>query len=163
MIQHISKTAKIGKGTKIWHFAYVGSESKIGSNCKIGSLTHIDYDVVIHDNTVIEGMVYIPPRTRIGSNVFIGPGVVFTNDPYPPSKKLTGAIVENGAIISAGAVIKAGIVIGEKSFVAMGAVVTKSVPPCECVKGIPAKKYSTRAEYIAKKSNWENESIFDKT
>jgi UDP-3-O-[3-hydroxymyristoyl] glucosamine N-acyltransferase len=47
----------------------------------IGSLSHIDYNVKIGNNTRIEGAVYIPPLTVIGNNVFIGPGATFTNDP----------------------------------------------------------------------------------
>jgi len=29
----------------------------IGNNVKIGSLAHIDYDVIIGENTMIEGLV----------------------------------------------------------------------------------------------------------
>ena len=87
---YISEKAKIGKDVKIWHFAYVGDDSQIGDNVKIGSLSHVDYDVRIGENTMIEGLVYIPPLSRIGKNVFVGPGAVLTNDPYPPSGKLIG-------------------------------------------------------------------------
>ena len=32
----ISKTAKIGKNVKIWHFSYVGDETEIRDNVSIG-------------------------------------------------------------------------------------------------------------------------------
>ncbi|GIT55597.1 MAG: hypothetical protein Ct9H300mP17_07560 [Candidatus Nitrosopelagicus sp.] len=32
----ISEKAKIGENTKIWHFAYVGDDTEIGDNVKIG-------------------------------------------------------------------------------------------------------------------------------
>jgi acetyltransferase-like isoleucine patch superfamily enzyme len=118
-------------------------------------LAHIDYDVVIGSNTRIEGLVYIPPKTIIGKNVFIGPGVVFTNDPYPPSKRLVGAVVEDHAVIGARSVILAGVKIGARSVVAMGSLVTRDVPPDTVVMGSPAKPAYSRSVYEKKKSLWE--------
>ena len=66
---------------------YIGNSTKIGDNVTVDSLSHIDYNVKIGNNVKIEGLAYIPPHTVIENDVFIGPGVVFTNDPYPPSKK----------------------------------------------------------------------------
>jgi len=152
----ISKKAKLGKNVKIWHFAYVGDNTEIGDNVKIGSLAHVDYNVKIGDNTMIEGMAYIPPLSRIGKNVFIGPAASLTNDPYPASKRMIAVIIEDGAIIGARAVIKAGVKIGKNSVVAMGAVVTKDVPPNSVVIGIPAKIKYTREEYDKKRKKWEN-------
>jgi acetyltransferase-like isoleucine patch superfamily enzyme len=155
IIQYVSRTAKIGKNVKIWHFAYVGDNTIIGDNVMIGSLAHIDYAVKIGNNTRIEGSVYIPPLTVIGNNVFIAPGATFTNDPYPMSPKMIGVTVEDGAIIAARAVIKPGITIGKNAVVGMGAVVTKDVPPETVVLGNPARVKYTREEYNKKKSEWE--------
>ena len=66
---------------------------KLETMSKLVSLSHVDYDVKIGDDTLIEGLVYIPPLSRIGKNVFIGPGAALTNDPYPPSEKLVGVII----------------------------------------------------------------------
>lgn len=151
---YISKSAKIGQNVKIWHFAYVGDDTEIGDNVMIGSLSHVDYKVKIGENTRIEGSVYIPPLTIIGKNVFIGPGATFTNDPYPMSPKMSGVIVEEGAIIGSRAVIRPGVRVGEGSVVAMGAVVTKDVPPRMVVMGHPARVKYSRAEYDKKKAEW---------
>ena len=153
---YISEKAKIGNNVKIWHFAYVGDNTEIGDNVKIGSLAHIDYDVQIGENTMIEGLVYIPPMSRIGKNVFIGPSASLTNDPFPPSEKLVGILIEDNAIIGSGAVIKAGVTIGKNSVVAMGAVVTKDVDPDTVVMGVPAKPSYSREEYDKKQLNWKN-------
>src|SRR5690242_21566016 len=96
---------------------------------------------------MIEGMVYIPPLSRIGKNVFIGPAATHTNDPYPASKKMTRVIIEDGAVIGSRAVIKAGVTVGKNSVVAMGAVVTKDVPSDMVVVGVPAKIKYSREEY----------------
>ncbi|MEO9276958.1 MAG: acyltransferase [Nitrososphaera sp.] len=151
----VSDKAKIGKNVRIWHFAYVGADTEIGDNVKIGSLAHVDYNVKIGENTMIEGMVYIPPLSRIGKNVFIGPAAALTNDPYPASKKMIGVTIEDGAIIGSRAVIKAGVKIGKNSVVAMGAVVTKDVPPNSVAIGVPAKVRYSREEYDKKKNAWE--------
>ena len=155
IIQYVSKTAKIGKNVKIWHFAYVGDNTIIGDNVMIGSLAHIDYAVRIGNNTRIEGSVYIPPLTVIGNNVFIAPGATFTNDPYPMSPKMIGVTVEDGAIIAARAVIRPGTVIGKNAVVAMGAVVTKDVLTETVVMGNPARVKYSRKEYDQKKAEWE--------
>jgi len=152
----VSEKAKLGKNVRIWHFAYVGDNTEIEDNVKIGSLAHVDYNVKIGENTMIEGLVYIPPLSRIGKNVFIGPAAALTNDPYPPSKKMIGVVIEDGAIIGSRAVIKAGVTIGKNSVVAMGAVVTKDVPPNTVVMGIPAKVKYSREEYDKKRNKWEN-------
>ena len=152
----VSEKAKIGDNVKIWHFTYVGDNTDIGDNVKIGSLSHIDYDVKIGKNTMIEGLVYIPPLSRIGNNVFIGPSASLTNDPFPPSEKLIGVIINDNAIIGSRAVIKAGVTIGENSVVAMGAVVTKDVPPDTVVGGVPAKVMYSKEEYNKKQRDWKN-------
>jgi acetyltransferase-like isoleucine patch superfamily enzyme len=155
VINHIGKNVKLGKNVKIWNFAYIGDDTEIGDDVVIGSLSHIDYKVKIGRNCRIEGSVYISPLTVIGNDVFIGPGAIFTNDPYPPSKRLSGIKVEDGAIICAGAIIKAGVKIGKNSVVAMGSLVTKDVPPNTVVMGIPAIPVYTRDEYNKKRENWE--------
>ena len=152
----IGDDVKLGKSVKIWNFVYIGNKSKIGNNVTVGSLSHIDYDVIIGSRSKIEGLVYIAPKSRIGMDVFIGPSATLTNDPYPPSKKLTGVRVDDHAVIGASAVIRAGVRIGKRSVVAMGAVVTKDVPPNTVVVGVPARYSMTRKEYDKKMKIWES-------
>ncbi len=90
----------------------------------------------------VEGMAYIPPLTVIGDGVFLGPGVIFTNDPYPMSDRMVGVIVKDDAIVCAGAMLKAGITVGERAVIGMGAVVTKDVPEHGVVVGIPGNVIS---------------------
>lgn len=151
----ISDKAKIGQNVKIWHFAYVGDKTEIGDNVSIGSLAHIDYNVKIGDNSRIEGQVYLPPLSRIGKNVFIGPAAVLTNDPFPMCDKMIGVTIEDNAVIGARAVIKAGVTVGKNSVVAMGAVVTRDVPENTVVIGSPATIRYTREEYDKKQKEWK--------
>jgi acetyltransferase-like isoleucine patch superfamily enzyme len=150
----ISPKAKLGENVRVWNYAYVGADTTIGDNTKIGSLAHVDYNVVIGKNCKIEGLAYIAPLSRIGDDVFIGPGAVLTNDPYPLSDRMIGVKVEDGALICARAVIKAGITVGRNSVVGMGAVVTKDVPPDSVVVGVPARQVYSRQEYEKKRLAW---------
>ncbi len=152
----VSPKSKLGKNVRIWNYAYVGADTKIGDNTKIGSLAHVDYNVVIGSDCKIEGLAYIAPLSRIGNNVFIGPSVVLTNDPYPLSDKMIGITIEDGAIICAGSVIKAGVTVGENSVVGMGAVVTKDVPRSTVVVGVPARVAYSREEYEKKRAAWNS-------
>ncbi len=155
-LRHIGTDVKLGEGTRIWHLTYIGDHTEIGNLTRIGSLTHIDHHVKIGDQCRIQGMVYIPPETIIADRVFIGPGVVFTNDPYPPSGHLIGVTVESDAIVCASAVIKAGVTIGEKAVVGMGAVVTSDVEPETVVYGVPASPQYSLEEYEKRRTQWVN-------
>ncbi|MEM0124436.1 MAG: acyltransferase [Candidatus Micrarchaeaceae archaeon] len=157
VINFIGKNVKIGNNVKIWNFAYVGDNTEIGDNVTIGSLAHIDYNVKIGNNVRIEGLVYIAPLSVIGNGVFIGPNAVLTNDPYPPSNRMIGVIVEDSAALGAGSVIKAGIKIGRKSVVGMGSVVIRDVAPETVVAGNPAKSIYGRDVYEVKKKLWEQD------
>lgn len=155
IVNQISDKAKIGQNVKIWHFTFVGDDTEIGDNVSIGSLSHIDSNIKIGENTRIEGQVYLPPLTRIGKNVFIGPGAVLTNDPFPMCNKMVGVTIEDNAVIGARAVIKAGVTVGKNSIVAMGSVVTKNVPENTVVIGSPATIRYSREEYDKKQKQWK--------
>ena len=154
VIRHIGENTEIGENVQIWNFTYIGNDTVIGDNTKIGSLVHIDYGVKIGSDCKVEGMAYIPPLTVIGDGVFLGPGVVFTNDPYPMSDRMVGVTVEDEAIVCAGAMLKAGITVGARAVVGMGAVVTKDVPPDTLVYGNPAEGGYPMEKYIQKRREW---------
>jgi acetyltransferase-like isoleucine patch superfamily enzyme len=80
----------------------------------------------------------------IGDDAFIGPGVVFTDDPHPPCPKYVecaqGVKVEARAKIGGGALLLPGVTIGERALVGGGAVVARDVPPGVVVVGNPARE-----------------------
>lgn len=159
IFRHIGKDVKLGEHVQIWNFTYVGDRTEIGDNTKVGSLVHIDYGVKIGNNCKIEGMAYIPPLTIIGNKVFIGPGVIFTNDPFPMSDTMIGVTVEDDAIVCAGAMLKAGITVGARSVIGMGAVVVKDVPSDTLVYGNPAREGYPMQQYLEKKKKWDEKTL----
>lgn len=147
--------AIVRAGTIIYADVVIGDYFSTGHNVLIREHTVIGSHVVVGTNTVIEGNVsignfvkiesncYIPTYVRIGSRVFFGPNVTLTNDRYPLRRRneyvADGPVIEDGVTLGAGAIVCPGVRIGQDSFVAAGAVVTKSVPPFSLVIGIPGQ------------------------
>jgi acetyltransferase-like isoleucine patch superfamily enzyme len=151
----IYEGVSIGNGCETGHNVLIRENVNIGNRCKIGSYTILDGYVTIGNDTVIQSAVYIPPKVLIGSRVFIAPRVVFTNDRYPPSRRIVETVVEDDVIIGANSTIIAGIKIGKGSVIAAGSVVTRSVEPYAVVAGVPAKPVMKRDEYDKKKMEYE--------
>jgi acetyltransferase-like isoleucine patch superfamily enzyme len=124
---------EIGDETKIGAFVEIQKNARIGRRCKISSHTFICEGVTIEDN------------------VFIGHGVMFTNDTYPRATSLDGTlqseadwkventVVKRGASIGTGATILPNTCIGENAIVGAGSVVTKDVPANAVIAGNPAR------------------------
>ena len=123
----------VGPGTKIGAFVEIQKGASIGARCKISSHTFICEGVEIEDG------------------VFIGHGVMFTNDIYPRAVTEEGALqteadwkvvrtrIKARASIGSNATILAGITIGAGALIGAGAVVTHDVPDYAIVAGVPAK------------------------
>jgi acetyltransferase-like isoleucine patch superfamily enzyme len=154
----IYEQVSIGKNFEGGHRILIREKTIIGENVKIGTDTIIDGWVIIGNNVNIQTAVYIPPKCVIEDYVFIAPRVCFTNDKYPPSKRLCGVTVKRGAVLGANCTLISGVTIGENAVVAAGAVVTRDVPNNVVVAGVPARIISTRGEYENKKSMWEIKS-----
>jgi acetyltransferase-like isoleucine patch superfamily enzyme len=124
---------EIGDETKIGPFVEIQKGSKVGSRCKISSHTFICEGVTIEDE------------------VFIGHGVMFTNDLFPRATRPDGTLktdddwtclptrVGKGASIGSGATLLCGITVGENALIGAGSVVTRDVPASTVVAGNPAR------------------------
>jgi len=133
----------IGDYFQTGHYVVIRAKVQIGDYCTV--LNHSTLEGIIHFGTGVRIMshVYIPSRTWFGNHVFVGPGVTFLNDRLPGRLKEmpmpNGARVEDEVMIGGGCTILAGVTIGERSFIAAGAVVTKDIPPRSLVKGVPGR------------------------
>jgi UDP-2-acetamido-3-amino-2,3-dideoxy-glucuronate N-acetyltransferase len=123
----------IADETKIGAFVEIQKNASIGVRCKISSHTFICEGVTIEDE------------------VFIGHGVMFTNDLYPSAVNPDGSLqteadwivvetrVKKRAALGSNVTVMAGVTIGEQSLVGAGSVVTRDVPDYAIVTGVPAR------------------------
>jgi UDP-2-acetamido-3-amino-2,3-dideoxy-glucuronate N-acetyltransferase len=123
----------VGDDTRVGAFVEIQAGAKIGARCKISSHTFICSGVTVEDE------------------VFVGHGVMFTNDLDPRATdedgdlqtdadwKIVPTQVCRGASIGSSAVILPGLTIGEGALVGAGAVVTTNVEPWTVVAGCPAR------------------------
>jgi len=133
----------IGNDFQSGHNVVIREKTNFGDHIVVGTNTVIDGNVTIGDFVKIESNCYIPTHVSIGSHVFLGPGVILTNDRYPQKMrdqyKPEGPHIKDGVTLGAGVVVVPGVTIGEGSFVAAGTVITKDIPPMSFVKGISSK------------------------
>lgn len=123
---------KVGEETRIGPFVEIQTGASIGARCKIQSHCFVCEGVTIEEE------------------VFVGHGVMFTNDLFPRAVNEAGELLGNGdwalkatlvkrrASIGSGAAILP-VTIGQHALVAAGAVVTKDVPDFMIVAGNPAR------------------------
>lgn len=123
----------------------------IGAGTRIGTFVEIQKGAVIGERCKISSHCFVCEGVTIEEGVFLGHGVMFTNDLYPRALAETGelqtdadwllehTLVKRGASIGSNAVILPGITIGEHALVGAGSVVTRDVPDDAIVAGVPAR------------------------
>ena len=141
--QGICESTEVGEGTRVWAFAHVLPGARIGRDCNICDHVFIENDVVLGDRVTVKCGVQLWDGLRVDDDVFIGPNVTFTNDPFPRSKQRPAAFattrIGKGASIGANATILPGTVIGREAMVGAGTVVTGNVPARALVTGNPGR------------------------
>jgi len=103
--------------------------------------------VFIGEDLIIVDTQYQPPQVFIGDRVGIAQRVtLITSSGVPRSKvyEIIGSdvgpiVIGDGVWIGAGAIILPNITIGRAAVVGAGALVTKGVPACTVVVGVPAR------------------------
>jgi len=141
---YIDEGARIGKGTKIWHFCHIMGGASLGEGCNIGQNVFVANQVTIGNNVKIQNNVSLYTGVVVEDDVFLGPSMVFTNvinprshvnrkDEYKPTN------IQRGATIGANATIVCGVTLGQYCFVGAGTVVTRDIPDYALVYGNPGR------------------------
>lgn len=145
-LQRIASDVKLGHGVRIFDFVNLyGCE--IGDETMVGPFVEIQRGVKIGRRVKIESHAFVCEGVTVEDEVFIGHGVMFTNDPRPKSVLGAGeqtpllqrTLVRRGASIGSNATLLGNITIGENALVGAGSVVTRDVPARAVVAGNPAR------------------------
>lgn len=147
--------AKIGDGTKIWHWVHVCGSASIGENCSLGQNVYIGNDVIVGDICKIQNNVSFYTGVELEDGVFCGPSCVFTNVNNPRAEierkdEFRKTLVRRGATIGANATIVCGSTLGEYCFIGAGAVVAEDVPAFALMVGVPARRVGWMSKAGAK-------------
>ncbi|MBM3434349.1 MAG: N-acetyltransferase [Bacteroidetes bacterium] len=148
----IDDGARIGAGSKIWHFTHVMAGAELGPQCNLGQNVVISPGVRLGRNVKVQNNVSIYTGVTCDDDVFLGPSCVFTNVINPRSAvnrrdQYATTHVGRGASIGANATIVCGHDIGAFAFIGAGAVVTKDVPPYALVVGNPSRQIGWMSEF----------------
>ncbi|WP_340122706.1 acyltransferase [Methylobacter svalbardensis] len=148
----IKEDVVLGEGVAIYHPQLVNLYGcTIGEDSKIGTFVEIQKGVSVGARCKISSHTFICEGVDIEDGVFVGHGVMFTNDVYPKAVNAEGDLqteadwqvirtrVKAHASIGSNATILCGITIGEGALIGAGAVVTRDVPDYAIVAGVPAR------------------------
>lgn len=148
----IASNVELGPDVVIHHADLVNLYGcRVGAGTRIGTFVEIQRNVVVGRNCKISSHSFLCEGVTLEDGVFIGHGVMFTNDIYPRAVTADGSLksdtdwtlvptrVGRCASIGSNATILPGLSIGEGALVGAGAVVTRDVPPYATVAGVPAR------------------------
>ena len=144
--------ARIGRGSRVWHFAHVCGGARIGEGCSLGQNVFVGNRVAIGNNVKIQNNVSVYDNVTLEDDVFCGPSMVFTNVINPRSaierkNEYLDTVVRKGATLGANCTIVCGVTVGRHAFVGAGAVVTRNVPDYALVTGVPARQVGWMGEH----------------
>lgn len=131
----IGARLQTGQGASIREDNVLGDDVSVGTHASLEFGNRVGSRVRIHTGCFLE-------LVTLEDEVFVGPHVVFTDDPHPQCpaylRCVKGATVRRRARVGANSTILPGVEIGEDALVGAGSVVRRAVAPRSVVAGNPA-------------------------
>jgi UDP-2-acetamido-3-amino-2,3-dideoxy-glucuronate N-acetyltransferase len=148
----VDEGARIGAGTRIWHWVHVSGGATIGERCSLGQNVYVGNRVSIGDGVKIQNNVSVYDNVVLEDDVFCGPSMVFTNVYNPRAaverkSEYRDTTVRRGATLGANCTIVCGVTVGRWAFVGAGAVVNRDVPDFALMVGVPARQAGWMSRY----------------
>ena len=146
----IAPDVKLGRNVRLPGFVNLYG-CTIGDDTRLGTFVEIQKGAVVGNNCKIQSHSFLCEGVTLEDEVFVGHGVMFTNDRFPRATNEEGlpktdsewacekTVVKRGASIGSNATILCGLTIGERAIIGAGSVVTKDVPAGAIVAGNPAR------------------------
>jgi acetyltransferase-like isoleucine patch superfamily enzyme len=155
----------IGARLQTGHHVVIREENRIGDDLQIWNHSTVDYGCVIGDRVKIHCACYVAQYTTIEDEVFLAPGVIVANDPFPIHPEIMrGPTIKRHARIGVNVTLMPFITIGEYSLIGGGSVVTKDIPPHSVAYGSPAKVvksiFDLEPKYGLTKPPYPREEVF---
>jgi UDP-2-acetamido-3-amino-2,3-dideoxy-glucuronate N-acetyltransferase len=150
MFRRVAPDVVLGKDVRLAAFVNLYG-CTIGDESRVGTFVEIQRGAIIGRRCKIQSHTFICEGVEIADEVFVGHGVMFTNDLLPRATNQDGSLkggddwkcettrIGRRASIGSGATLLCGITIGEEALIGAGAVVTKDVPARAVVVGNPAR------------------------
>lgn len=148
--QTVASDVQVGADT--WIGAFVNLYGcVIGDRSRIGPFVEIQRGATIGRDCKISSHSFLCEGVTLEDEVFVGHGVVFTNDRYPRATTTDGrlqtavdwtvvpTLVRRGASIGSGTTLLPGITVGRGAVIGAGSVVTRDIPDGVVAMGNPCR------------------------
>jgi sugar O-acyltransferase (sialic acid O-acetyltransferase NeuD family) len=113
----VHPAAGTGSELRLGAGAVICAGAQVSTNVEIGRQVHLNPNVTIGHDAVLEDYVSVNPGAIVSGECRIG----------------------RGTLVGAGAVVLQGLSVGDGSLVGAAACVTRDVPPATTIKGVPAR------------------------
>jgi UDP-2-acetamido-3-amino-2,3-dideoxy-glucuronate N-acetyltransferase len=137
--------ARIGAHSSIWHFSHLEGGAVVGENCNLGQNSYIGNRAIVGNGCRLGNSVSVFSHVELEDFVFCAPFMVFTHIAFPRAAvnrrhAFDKTLVKTGSTLGANSTVVPGITVGAGTFLAAGAVLTKTTKDWSLMIGAPARQ-----------------------
>jgi UDP-2-acetamido-3-amino-2,3-dideoxy-glucuronate N-acetyltransferase len=136
--------ARIGAYSSVWHFSHLEPGAVVGENCNLGQNTYVGNRAIVGNGCRLGNSVSVFSHVELEDFVFCAPFMVFTHITFPRAavsrrQVFDKTVVKKGSTLGANSTVVPGITVGAGTFLAAGAVLTKTSKDWSLMVGAPAR------------------------